>query len=204
MGFDNNNKNGETVYAKEHQAIRLIIRRYVDGIDSYKIIIEELEKLGIKDAILALESIEVLGDYSDKIEPELKTNLLHSGVKILDNKKSILAKNIKNVIIDMINSAGELPKMKNSDYISEKLGYNYTYLANTFSEVEGITIQRFIISQKVEKVKKLILNDELTLSEIAYKLQYSSAAHMSNQFKKITGLTPSHYRILKENTKSIL
>ncbi|MFT6871870.1 MAG: AraC-like DNA-binding protein [Roseivirga sp.] len=198
MGFDNNNKNGETVYAKEHQAIRLIIRRYVDGIDSYKIIIEELEKLGIKDAILALESIEVLGDYSDKIEPELKTNLLHSGVKILDNKKSILAKNIKNVIIDMINYAGELPKMKNSDYISEKLGYNYTYLANTFSEAQGTTIQQFIILHKVEKVKELIFNDRLNLSEIAYNLHYSSAAHLSNQFKNVTGHTPTSYRSLKE------
>lgn len=204
MGFDNNNRNEETTYAKEHQAVQLIIRRYVDGVDYYKIIASELEKLGIKDAILALETIEVLGDYSDKIASELKTNLLHSGVEILNNKKSILAKNVKNVIIEMINSAGELPKVKNSDYIGKKLNHNYTYLANTFSEVEGTTIQQFIISQKVEKVKKLILNDELTLSEIAYKLQYSSAAHMSNQFKKITGLTPSHYRILKENTKSIL
>ncbi len=204
MGFDNKNKNRDRVSAQEHQALLLILRRYVDGVDCYKIIVAELEKLGLQDAILALETIETLEDYSHKIESKLKKNLLKHGVGMIQNKKGILADKIKDMIIEMIDSAGESPKMRNSDYISKKLNHNYTYLSNTFKEVKGITIQQFIISKKIEKVKKLILNDELTLSEIAFKVHYSSAAHMSNQFKNITGLTPSHYRVLKGNKKSIL
>ena len=98
----------------------------------------------------------------------------------------------------MIHYSAELPKVNYSEYISKKLGYDYTYLANTFSEVKGITIQQFIILHKIEKVKELILYDELNLSEIAYRLHYSSPAHLSNQFKKITGLTPSFYKKLKQ------
>ena len=97
----------------------------------------------------------------------------------------------------MIHYSDEIPKTNYSDYISEKLGYDYTYLANTFSEVKGVTIQQFIIINKIEKVKELILYDELNLTEIAFRLHYSSAAHLSNQFKKITGFTPTFYKKLK-------
>jgi len=117
---------------------------------------------------------------------------------LLDNKKSILIEKIINVIVEMIHYSEEVPKVNYSDFISEKLGYDYTYLSNIFSEVKGITIQQFIIIHKIERVKELLLYDELNLSEISYKLNYSSVAHLSNQFKKVTGLTPSYYKKLKK------
>jgi AraC-like DNA-binding protein len=104
----------------------------------------------------------------------------------------------------MIHHTDELPKVNYSDYISEKLGYDYTYLANTFSEVKGITIQQFIIMHKIEKVKELLIYDELNLTEISYRLHYSSVAHLSNQFKKVTGLTPTFYKQLKDKRKQNL
>jgi AraC-like DNA-binding protein len=125
-------------------------------------------------------------------------------LKLLDDKKSILIEKIKNVIIEMVHYADELPKQNFSDYISEKLGYDYTYLANTFSEVKGITIQHYIINHKIEKAKELLLYDELNLTEIAYKLNYSSVAHLSNQFKKVTGLSPSFYKQLGQKRKQNL
>jgi AraC-like DNA-binding protein len=120
----------------------------------------------------------------------------------MDDKKAVLIEKIKNVIIDMIHYSDEVPKMNYSDYISEKLQHDYTYLSNIFSEVKGITIQQFIIIHKIERAKELMLYDELNLTEISYKLHYSSVAHLSNQFKKITGLTPSHFKQLKDRRRS--
>ncbi|MFU8861988.1 MAG: helix-turn-helix domain-containing protein, partial [Cyclonatronaceae bacterium] len=105
---------------------------------------------------------------------------------------------IKGVIIEMVHYSDEAPKMNDSNYISERLGYDYTYLSNVFTEVKGVTIQQYIIMHKVERAKELLLYDELNLTEIAYKLNYSSVAHLSNQFKKITGLTPTYFKSLKE------
>jgi AraC-like DNA-binding protein len=139
-----------------------------------------------------------LDDISSEQRQILKENFLKTGLEVLDDKKSILIEKIKNVVIEMIHYSDELPKENFSDYISEKLGYDYTYLANTFSEVKGMTLQHFIIINKVEKVKELLLYDELNLTEISYKLNYSSVAHLSNQFKKITGLSPSFYKQLKQ------
>jgi len=158
---------------------------------------EELTKLGLHYVIVDLGMVEILEDITKEQRKQLSKNLLKSGLKLLKNKKSILIEKIKTVIIEMIHYSDELPKVNYSDYISEKLDYDYTYLANTFSEVKGITIQQFIIIHKIEKVKELILYDELSLSEISYKLNYSSPAHLSNQFKKVTGLTPSYYKKLK-------
>jgi len=158
---------------------------------------EELKKLGLKYVVVDLGTVEILEDITQKQRLQLKKNLLKSGLELLDDKKSILIEKIKNVITEMIHYTDELPKENYSEYISEKLGYDYTYLANTFSEVKGITIQQFIIINKIERVKELLLYDELNLSEISYKLNYSSAAHLSNQFKKVTGLTPSYYKQLK-------
>ena len=141
--------------------------------------------------------VEILEDITEKQREQLSKNLLKSGLELLENKKSILIEKIKNVIIEMVHYSDDLPKVNYSDYISEKLGYDYTYLANTFSEVKGVTIQQFIIIHKIEKVKELILYDELSLAEISYRLHYSSPAHLSNQFKKITGLTPSFYKKMK-------
>lgn len=165
---------------------------------------EELKKLGLKYVLVDLGVVEILENISDLQREQLKTNLLKSGLELMDDKKSILIEKIKNVIIEMIHYADELPQKNFSDYISTQLAYDYTYLANTFSEVKGITIQQFIIIHKIERVKELLLYDELNLTEISYKLNYSSVAHLSNQFKKITGLSPSFYKKLKQKRKSNL
>jgi len=165
---------------------------------------EELRKLGLKYVLVDLGVVEILEDISDLQREQFKVNLLKSGLELMDDKKSILIEKIKNVIIEMIHYADELPQENFSDYISKQLGYDYTYLANTFSEVKGVTIQQFIIIHKIERVKELLLYDELNLTEISYKLNYSSVAHLSNQFKKVTGLSPSFYKKLKQKRKNNL
>jgi AraC-like DNA-binding protein len=159
---------------------------------------EELLKLGLEYVVLDLGVVEILEEITPEQRELLKRNLLYFGLELLDDKRSILIEKIKNVIIEMIHYSDELPRVNFSDYISEKLNYDYTYLANIFSEVKGITIQQYIIIHKIEKVKELLLYDELNLTEISYKLQYSSVAHLSNQFKKVTGLSPSFYKRLKQ------
>lgn len=158
---------------------------------------QELERLGIRNAVVNLGLIEILDGITAEQRLELKANLLKTGLELLDDKKSILIEKIKNTVTEMIHHTESLQKENFSDYISRKLGYDYTYLANTFSEVKGITLQQFIIINKIEKVKELLLYDELNLTEISYKLNYSSVAHLSTQFKKITGLSPSFYKQLK-------
>ncbi|TPN88080.1 helix-turn-helix domain-containing protein [Aquimarina algicola] len=165
---------------------------------------EELKKLGLHYMVLELGVVELLEDITKDQRLELKKNLSKSGLELMESKKSILIEKIRNVIIEMIHYTDELPKVNYSDYLSEKVGYNYTYLANIFSEVKGVTIQQFIIVHKIEKVKELLIYDELNLTEISYKLHYSSVAHLSNQFKKITGLTPTFYKKLKEKRKQNL
>lgn len=165
---------------------------------------EELKKLGLHYATVDLGTVEILKDITQEQQHQLKKNLLRSGLELLDDKKSILIEKIKDVIVEMIHYSDELPEVNYSDYISEKLQQDYTYLSNTFSEVKGITIQHFIIMHKIEKVKELLLYDELTLTEISYKLHYSSVAHLSNQFKKITGLSPSFFKKLKQKRQGNL
>ena len=164
----------------------------------------ELEKLGLLYTSVELGAIVINENISDKLKEELKSNLAISGLQLLDDERSILVDKIKNVIIEMIHYSDEIPKVNYSDYISEKLNYDYTYLSNLFSEVNGITIQHFIINHKIEKAKELILYDELNLTEIAYKLHYSSVAHLSNQFKKVTGQSPSFYKKIGKKRKSNL
>ncbi len=120
-----------------------------------------------------------------------------AGLGVIDNKKNLLIKKIKNAIVELVNYSNEQLQTNYSAHLSKKLQYDYTYLANLFSESEGISIQKFIIAQKIERVKELMLNDELNLTEIASKLLYSSVAHLSNQFKKVTGYSPSHFKQLK-------
>lgn len=165
---------------------------------------EELKKLGLHYVIVELGMVEMLEDIQQDMRDQLKINLLKSGLELLDDKKAILIEKIKNVITDMIHHSDELPKVNSSDHISEKLDYDYTYLANIFSEVKGMTIQQFIIINKIERVKELLLYAELNLSEIAFKLHYSSGAHLSTQFKKITGLSPSYYKQLKQKRNANL
>lgn len=162
----------------------------------------ELEKLGLNCRMVDLGEAEIEETITDEQHKKLKANLLRSGLELMDDKKAILIQKIKNVIIEMIHYEDEIPKIKNSEYISEKLQYDYTYLANLFSESTGITIEHFIIIHKIERVKELIIYDELNLTEISYKLNYSSVAHLSKQFKKITGLTPSFFKSLKNKKRT--
>ncbi len=165
---------------------------------------DELQKLGIHNVFVELGVAESQEDLTEKQLKQLSENLLKSGLELLDNKKAILIERIKNVIIEMVHYADELPQINYSDYISDKLKLDYTYLSNIFSEVKGITIQQYIIIHKIEKVKELLVYDELNLTEIAFKLQYSSVAHLSHQFKKITGLTPSFFKSLKDKRRNTL
>lgn len=159
---------------------------------------QELKYLGLHALVVDLGTVEVLEDITPEQRAQLKVNLLRSGLELMDDHKSILIERIKNAIIEMVHHSDELPQNNFSDYLSEKLQYDYTYLSNIFSEVRGITIQQFIINHKIERAKEFILYNELSLLEISYKLHYSSVAHLSNQFKKVTGLTPTFFKKLKE------
>ena len=134
----------------------------------------------------------------------LKQGLLDSGLELMDDKRAILIEKIKNIIIDMVHHTEESIKINFSDYLSDKLKHNYTYLANLFSEVQGTTIEHFIINHKVERIKELIIYGELNVTEIAWKMGYSSVAHLSTQFKKVTGLSPTHFKQLKDKRRSPL
>jgi AraC-like DNA-binding protein len=178
--------------------------KYMVSLRCKMVVKEELIKLGLKYVVIDLGVVEILEDITQAQRDLLKINLLRSGLELMDDQKAILIEKIKNVIVEMIHYTDEPPKVNYSDFLSEKIGYDYTYLANIFSEVKGITIQQFIIIHKIERVKELLLYDELNLTEISYKLHYSSVAHLSNQFKKVTGLTPSFYKQLKKKRKENL
>jgi AraC-like DNA-binding protein len=165
---------------------------------------EELQKLGLHFIVVDLGEIEIMEEISDQQREKLKTALLNSGLELMDDKRAVLIEKIKNVIVEMVHYSDELPRINYSDYISEKLNYDYTYLSNLFSEIKGITIQQFIIVHKIERVKELLFYDELNLTEISYRLQYSSVAHLSNQFKKVTGLTPTAFKHLKLKNRSTI
>jgi AraC-like DNA-binding protein len=157
----------------------------------------ELEKLGLHYIVVDLGHVDVKEEITSAQREQLKAALLKSGLELMDDKKAMLIEKIKNVIVEMVHYTDDVPKVNFSDYLSEKLNYDYTYLANLFSEVTGITIEHFIIAHKIERVKELLLYDELNLTQISYKLNYSSVAHLSNQFKKVTGLTPTFFKNLK-------
>lgn len=178
--------------------------KYMVSLRCKLLVKEELKKLGITHAAVELGMVELMGEVPPLQFEQLKINLAKSGLELMDDRRSILIEKVKNVIIEMIHYADKLPAINYSEYISQKLDYDYTYLSNIFSEVKGMTIQQYIIIHKIEKVKELLIYDELNLTEISYKLQYSSVAHLSNQFKKITGLTPTFYKQLKNKRKKNL
>ncbi|MBC7488175.1 MAG: helix-turn-helix transcriptional regulator [Cytophagaceae bacterium] len=155
---------------------------------------EQLKQLGIPYIIVELGTVDLLKALSPHQSLILKEKLLLYGLELMDNSKKILIEKIKNIIIKMTQYGDDNPKINHSNYISEQLNYDYTYLSNIFSEANGITIQQSIINHKIERVKELILYNELNLTEISYKLRYSSVAHLSSQFKKVTGLSPSCYK----------
>jgi AraC-like DNA-binding protein len=163
---------------------------------------EELKKMKLHFVLVDLGEVDVMENISAEQREELKLALLESGLELMDDKRAMLIEKIKNAIVEMVHHTDEMIKINFSDFLSEKLNYDYTYLANLFSEVQGTTIAQFIISHKVERIKELMIYDELNITEIAMKMNYSSVAHLSNQFKKVTGLTPSHFKQLKDKRRS--
>jgi len=163
---------------------------------------EELRKLGLHFIVLELGEVEIMENISLEQRNVLKLGLLDSGLELMDDKRAVLIEKIKNAIIEMVHHSDEMIKVNFSSYLSEKLNHDYTYLANLFSEVQGTTIEHFIIDHKIERIKELIIYDELNITEIAWKMNYSSVAHLSNQFKKVTGLSPSHFKQLKDKRRS--
>lgn len=165
---------------------------------------EELKKLGLHYIVVDLGEVEIMEELSPEIRDALKMGLMTSGLELMDDKKSILIQKIIAIVVEMIHHSDEVPRINQSEYISDKMGYDYTYLANLFSEVKGTTLQQFIICHKIERIKELIIYGELNMTEIAWKLNYSSVAHLSNQFRKITGLSPSHFKSLKDKKRTPL
>lgn len=161
------------------------------------IVKSELEKLGCHFIILELGEVEIMEELSLQKQIQLKTALLKYGLELMEDKKSILIEKIKNIIVEMVHYSEEPPVTNFSDYLSKKINYDYNYISNLFSEVKGTTIEHYIIAHKIERAKELLIYNELTLTEIAWKLHYSSVAHLSNQFKKVTGLTPTFFKKMK-------
>lgn len=165
---------------------------------------EELSKLGLHFIIVDLGVVDIMENITEKQHEQIRVGLLKSGLELMDDKKAVLIEKIKNVVIEMVHHNDELPKINFSDYLSQKLNYNYTYLANLFSVIQGTTIEKFIILHKIERVKELIIYDELNLTEIAWKMHYSSVSHLSHQFKKITGLSPAYFKKLKNKRRKAI
>jgi len=158
---------------------------------------EAFKNLGLKLTQVELGEVEIVETISEEKMDALKISMLNIGFEIIEDRRAILIERIKNIVIEMVHHSEMVLKVNFSDYLSEKLNYDYTYMANVFSEVQGISIEQFIISHKVERIKEYIIYDELNMTEIAFKMNYSSVAHLSCQFKKVTGLTPTYFKKLK-------
>ena len=171
--------------------------KYMVSIRCKMLVKEELKKLGLHFIFVDLGVVEIMETITPDLREEIRLTLLRSGLELMDDKKAVLIEKIKNAIIEVIYYTDEMPKINFPDYISGKLGQDYIYLSKLFSEVQGTTIENFIISHKIERVKELLIYKEFNLTEIAFRLHYSSVAHLSNQFKKLTGLTPSNFKNLK-------
>jgi AraC-like DNA-binding protein len=165
---------------------------------------DELTKMGLHYTIVELGEADIIENISADQHNQIKVALLKSGLELMDDKKSVLIQKIKNVIVEVVHYSEEPLTIKFSEFLSQKLNHDYTYLANLFSEVQGTTIEKFFIAHKIERVKELLVYDELNLTEIAYQMHYSSVAHLSAQFKKVTGLTPSYFKQLKEKRRNML
>ncbi len=164
----------------------------------------ELEKLGLNFNTVELGEVEIIDKVSKEQMSDLSIALKLTGLELMEDNNKILVEKIKTLIIELIHYNDEQLKINLSDYLSQKLNHNYTYLSNLFSDVLGITIEQFYLANKIEKVKELLVYDELNLTEIAWKLHYSSVSHLSNQFKKMTGLTPSQFKGLRNNRRAML
>ncbi|WP_240628070.1 MULTISPECIES: helix-turn-helix domain-containing protein [Terrimonas] len=164
----------------------------------------ELKKIGINAQKITLGEVTLEKELTADQKEQLHQALLDLGFEPIDSKKGRIIEKIKTVIINMVHHSDHDEKTNLSDLLSKALHHDYNYLSNLFSEVEGITIEKYFIAQKIEKVKELLVYDELSLSEIALRMNYSSVAYLSNQFKKVTGLTPSHFRQIREEKRKPL
>jgi len=175
-----------------------------DGIVACRVILQEqLERLDIKHKLLDLGEIEISDSVSEESFTQLQTSLNRYSIFIVDNEKSQLIQKIKDSIVEMIYENDKLPAFTISHYLSEKLNFSYGYLTNIFSENTYSSIENFVIIQKIERAKKLIIEDQLTLTEVSYKLNYSSVAYLSSQFKKVTGLTPSAFKRIVDKRRNL-
>jgi AraC-like DNA-binding protein len=166
-----------------------------------KAVKEILKSLRLHFIVVELGEVAIMEDLTTEQQAELKTALLYAGFELLADKRAVLIEKIKNVVVEMVHHTHEGIKINFSNFLSEKLHHDYTYLANLFSTVQGTTIEQFLISHKIERIKELITYGELNISEIAWKMNYSSVSHLSNQFKKRTGLSPSHFKKLKDKRR---
>ncbi|HMR20295.1 MAG TPA: AraC family transcriptional regulator, partial [Sphingobacterium sp.] len=164
----------------------------------------ELEKLGLKAVKIKLGEVILENELSEEQQQRLDRGLSLLGFERIDDKKSRIIEQIKAIIIDLVHHQENDMKINLSDILRAEMRHDYNYLSNLFSEVEGVTIEKYFIAQKIEKVKELLVYDELSLSEIAFRLNYSSVAYLSNQFKKVTGLTPSHFKKIGEDRRKPL
>lgn len=165
---------------------------------------DELKKFGLLYTSVELGEVELLEDISPGQLDLLRSALLKVGLEVMDDKKNVLVQKIKKLIVEVVHYNEEPLSVNLSEYLSQNLGLDYTYLANVFSEAQGISVERFYIMHRIERVKKLLVHSELSITEIAYKMHYSSVSHLSSQFKKVTGLTPSHFKKLKSKRRSTL
>lgn len=170
-----------------------------------RVVAEELGNLGYTVLQVGLGEAEITTTDKEIVLEQIRTVMRDNGFELLDDRKTKLIEQVKLAIIELVHQGGEAELHVNtSDYIAEKVGLDYNYLSNLFSSFEGITIEKYLILQRIERVKELLVYNELSLKEIAYTLGYSSVAHLSNQFKKVTGLTPSHFKQVKtEKRKTI-
>jgi len=164
----------------------------------------ELEKLGLRPVSVDLGEVEIANELQGYQRQDIHAALQKFGFALLDDKKSVIIERVKNLIVDLVQNKNNQLQTNLSDYLSNELQHDYTYITNLFTQVEGTTIEQYFIAQKIERVKELLVYDELSLSEIAYQLNYSSVAHLSTQFKKVTGFTPSHFKQLKEKKRNPL
>ena len=156
----------------------------------------ELEKLGLHYTKVELGEAEIMEDLSKEQRDNLNISLKNIGLELKEDKMNMLVEKVQTAIIDLVHFTDHQIKMNISDYLSEKFNLNYAHLSSLFSKVKGTTIEKFYLAQKIERVKELLIDDDLSLVNIAFKLHYSSVAHLSTQFKKITGLTPSDFKTL--------
>lgn len=183
-------------YLHTQQKMKLYIK-YILSVQSKKEMKDQLDELGLHYGELERGELEITEDVNHDQLKQLKTGLINLGMELMDDKKALLVQNIKKVIIDIVQNADSQPKTNLSVYLSETLHYDYSYISSLFSEITGTTIEQYMINQKIERVKELLMIDEMNLTQISYLLNYSSVAHLSNQFKKVTGLTPSFFKYMK-------